>query len=144
MSYIDYMECPQCHKEFISNRPDKKYCRKQCRKAASQKRNNSTKRWRKKKRWKNRGINITYQEYNDLLNKQEGKCAICKKHYSEVIQSVLQVDHNHSTGKIRSLLCGSCNMGLGFFKENQQILKQAIEYLNTYSFFEKKVALEVT
>jgi hypothetical protein len=76
-----------------------------------------------------RRYNITLEEYNKLFNKQNGKCAICGKHQSE-LKKILSVDHNHETGKIRGLLCYNCNNGLGCFKDNKNILKSAENYLN--------------
>ncbi len=45
----------------------------------------------------------------------------------------MSVDHDHVTGKIRGLLCHYCNVGIGNFRENQESLAAAIEYLNSYS-----------
>lgn len=69
---------------------------------------------------------ITQQEYDEILFKQDHCCAICKK---VSINKKLSIDHNHETGKIRGLLCTSCNMGLGYFKDNIQLLMRAINYL---------------
>jgi 5-methylcytosine-specific restriction endonuclease McrA len=66
---------------------------------------------------------ITYEEYEDMLRQQEGKCVIC----GEV--RLLHVDHCHKTNRVRGLLCSSCNGGLGMFKDNKQTLAKAIEYL---------------
>ena len=62
----------------------------------------------------------------ELIELQNYKCAICKC----IIDSKCHVDHNHKTGKVRGLLCRHCNMGLGFFRDNAESLKWAIEYLN--------------
>lgn len=67
---------------------------------------------------------LTYEEYEDMLKKQEGRCLIC----NEI--SSLHVDHCHRTNKVRGLLCISCNGGLGMFKDNKQSLAKAIEYLS--------------
>jgi hypothetical protein len=67
-------------------------------------------------------------EYEDLIAWQDSKCAICLKDKDEQ----LSIDHNHSTGRIRGLLCGDCNRGLGLFKDNIATLKSAIEYLQRY------------
>lgn len=64
--------------------------------------------------------------YDQLLAKQGGKCAICGE---EANGNRLAVDHNHETGEIRGLLCHQCNTGLGSFRDNPQLLKQAIAYL---------------
>lgn len=74
---------------------------------------------------------ITLKDYNKMWELQEGCCAICRKHQSEFTQR-LHVDHCHSTGKIRSLLCFNCNTGIGQLKEDIEILKEAIKYLEKY------------
>jgi hypothetical protein len=67
------------------------------------------------------------QEYNSLLTAQGGGCAICGGLPG---RRKLAVDHDHATGKIRGLLCGSCNTMLGHTHDDQSILKLAIEYLS--------------
>ena len=73
-----------------------------------------------------RKYGITLEEYNGLLEKQKGKCAICKTITSK---RRLDVDHCHETGKIRGLLCLNCNAALGNFKDDPILLRTAIEYL---------------
>lgn len=62
-----------------------------------------------------------------LVDKQKGKCFICGKDLDK--RKDLCVDHCHTTGKIRGLLCRDCNFALGLFKNNIYSLKKAIEYL---------------
>jgi hypothetical protein len=71
---------------------------------------------------------ISLEDYNRMFDEQEGKCKICKRHQS-ILKSRLAVDHNHSTGKIRGLLCRPCNSALGLLKENIDTLSNCIEYL---------------
>lgn len=71
----------------------------------------------------------TPEEFDNLYIKQKGCCAICGKHASEFDRS-LAADHCHDSKKIRGLLCGSCNQGLGYFKDNQSLLLEAVAYLN--------------
>lgn len=78
--------------------------------------------------------NITIDDYNELLNKQNGVCAICGNnetviHGKSGELKPLSVDHCHVTGKVRGLLCSSCNLSLGGFKDNVKTLKSAIKYL---------------
>ena len=91
----------------------------------------------KKRSFKNnlKKYNITPEDYSILFTKQEGKCAICRsdKSFRKNITYNLFVDHCHETGKVRGLLCHSCNTGLGHFRDNITNLKQAIEYLNENS-----------
>lgn len=72
--------------------------------------------------------NINLDYYNELFKQQEGRCAICNIHQSELTR-ILSVDHNHETGEIRGLLCGKCNVGLGHYNDNIKLLKKAIDYL---------------
>lgn len=68
---------------------------------------------------------ITGKDYDILLEKQEGKCAICSLLYGKE----LHIDHCHKTNKVRGLLCNKCNVALGFFEDNIEILQNAIKYL---------------
>jgi len=72
-----------------------------------------------------RKYGITKSEYDTLFKKQKGRCAICKEPPTRIM-----VDHCHSTNKIRGLLCGRCNTGLGCFNDDAESLKRAIKYLN--------------
>ena len=67
--------------------------------------------------------------YDKLYSQQNGCCAICSKHQSELKQA-LAVDHNHETGEVRGLLCRPCKTGIGLLRESKQILNNAINYLN--------------
>ena len=68
---------------------------------------------------------ITKQFYTDLLTIQENKCQICKQEFFHTPY----IDHCHTTGQVRGLLCRNCNTGLGYFKDNTEFLTSAIEYL---------------
>ena len=70
----------------------------------------------------------TPEMYDLLYTQQSGCCAVCGKHNSELKRN-LAADHCHISNKIRGLLCGRCNRGLGYFKDNPDLLFQAIEYL---------------
>jgi hypothetical protein len=65
--------------------------------------------------------------YDELYKKQNGVCAICGG--KGKIGCRLAVDHSHNSDKVRGLLCNSCNMGLGLFKDSLIVLKKAVEYL---------------
>ena len=71
-------------------------------------------------------FNMTLEEYNDILESQNGRCKICLK---EPVNISLCVDHCHKTGKVRGLLCSNCNTGLGLFKDSTSNLQSAILYL---------------
>jgi hypothetical protein len=79
-----------------------------------------------------RNFNISLDQYNELFENQEGKCEICGVHQT-CLKKCLSVDHDHATGKIRGLLCRSCNLGIGNLKDNIEILYKSIFYLQKYS-----------
>lgn len=68
---------------------------------------------------------ITVDQYNEMLVKQNGVCAICR----EKSQKTLDVDHCHKTNQVRGLLCNRCNTGLGNYKDDAVRLRAAAEYL---------------
>ncbi len=70
---------------------------------------------------------ITVAEYNALLVKQGGVCAICGETCGT--GKMLAVDHCHKSGKIRGLLCFDCNSGIGKLKDDVEMLHRAISYL---------------
>jgi hypothetical protein len=76
---------------------------------------------------------ITPEEYEVLLKKQKGVCAICKRperlknRYRGICR--LHIDHDHKTNKVRGLLCSTCNFALGGFNDNPTYLLNAINYL---------------
>jgi Recombination endonuclease VII len=70
---------------------------------------------------------ISLEEYDAMLDRQGGVCAICKKKPDE--GKVLFVDHCHMTGMVRGLLCHKCNMVLAFGNDDPDILRAAIAYL---------------
>jgi len=82
----------------------------------------------KKDGGKYKKYNLTEKEYNYLFSLQEGNCKICKKHQSK-FKKKLSVDHCHKTGTVRGLLCGNCNSALGLFKDDKEVIKQALIYL---------------
>lgn len=78
---------------------------------------------------------VTLNWYNEQHAKQGGVCAICAKPETAIIHGKpvsLAVDHCHDTGKVRALLCTSCNRGIGMLKHDRDLLQKAIAYLETY------------
>lgn len=77
--------------------------------------------------WVKHKYGITLQEQHQMLADQHGVCAICLHPMERMC-----VDHDHSTGVVRALLCTPCNTGLGAFKENPDSLANAIRYLERF------------
>ena len=82
-----------------------------------------------------RRYGITAAEADHMLDMQGGLCAICK------VAPAQHVDHDHATGKIRSLLCFNCNGGLGQFKDDPAVLRAAAEYVRFHTLSQQIVAL---
>lgn len=79
------------------------------------------------------GIDI--KMYKLMLKFQGNKCAICRKKETLIRNSkkvALSVDHNHTNGKVRCLLCHKCNYTLGLVNENIDILQRMINYLKLF------------
>lgn len=70
---------------------------------------------------------ITLEQYEQMLTEQNKKCKICLNAFTET--KYIHVDHCHTTGKVRGLLCPQCNMALGLLKDNECSLLRAIKYL---------------
>jgi hypothetical protein len=78
-----------------------------------------------------RTYGITLEQRDEMLRYQGGVCAICKSDSSSLGQLDWAVDHCHTTGRVRGILCHPCNTLLGAARDNQQILSNAINYLGT-------------
>jgi hypothetical protein len=70
---------------------------------------------------------LTQEDYDELVKQHNGLCAICRK--SCISGKQLAVDHSHTSGEIRGLLCMNCNHGIGKFQDNPDLLRNAIKYL---------------
>jgi hypothetical protein len=100
---------------------------------AKQRQREATARWRKahpednKKSSKNtklkQAYGISLSDYQAMVEKQKGKCAICGD------KVALHVDHDHETGKVRELLCCHCNKGLSGFKDSPLLTEKGTRYL---------------
>lgn len=76
---------------------------------------------------------ISLATYLEMLEKQEGKCAICRSvDPGRKGVDTFCIDHNHLTGEVRGLLCAKCNSGLGHFLDKPHNLEAALEYLKKY------------
>jgi hypothetical protein len=81
----------------------------------------------KKREELKRLYNLTLEEYVEIYKSQGEVCAICKRNCKT--KKSLSVDHNHATGKVRGLLCNTCNTALGMFLDSPVLLKRASDYL---------------
>lgn len=80
---------------------------------------------------------LTIDDYNELFIAQKGCCKGCDTHQS-AFKKNLVVDHCHTTGKVRGLLCVGCNLALGYVKDSIENLASLINYLNNSRLVENK------
>lgn len=75
---------------------------------------------------------MTLEEFEAKVKEQDGKCAICKEEL-KFGTGGCAVDHDHTTNRVRGLLCRLCNVGVGHFRENPELLLRAVAYLRNKS-----------
>jgi hypothetical protein len=90
-------------------------------------RNETRRKWNRAKLY-----NFPPELYNQRLAEQENSCAICGTN-TPGGRGQFHADHDHETNQPRGVLCHNCNVALGNFQDNPEILRAAIEYLNKYS-----------
>jgi len=120
----------------VRTKPNNRYSSDAERQAAKDERNrlndlNPRRREKRKDAKLKKWYGISLDDYNRMWSEQGGRCFICGRHETE-FQRPLCVDHSHSTGKVRKLLCGNCNRALGLVYDNVDILQTMIKYLNGY------------
>ena len=84
-----------------------------------------------RKSYLKRKYGLTIEQYDAMLAAQGGGCCICGRPPRDDIS--LHVDHDHSTGKVRGILCFCCNNALADFQEDAQLLQEAVAYLTAHT-----------
>lgn len=118
--YFKVKKCKACSKNFTPESPCNLYCTPTCAVEG------------KTTAYLMRNYKITFKDYEELLNKQKGLCAICNGpgfKMAEYHNIQLVVDHCHTTGRVRGLLCHNCNRALGLLQDSKESLEIAIKYL---------------
>lgn len=78
---------------------------------------------------------MSLEDYDRLLAKQDGCCAICA---ASLDGGRTHVDHDHRSGVVRGILCMACNIGLGHFRDNLNFVTQALAYLSRHALGEEE------
>jgi NMD protein affecting ribosome stability and mRNA decay len=84
------------------------------------------------KKWLKTRYGLTLEDWNMMFEEQGGVCAICKSPDPKGHHGRFHVDHDHVTGKIRGLLCDTCNRGIGMFYDSPVMLRSAATYLEKF------------
>ena len=130
-----YRVCYTCkvekkHSEFHANKNNPHGIGYSCKECARKKNKTYYDPVRMRSQALKRLYGITLDDYDRMLKIQNNRCAICNG--TETIKqnhNNLSVDHCHATGKVRGLLCSSCNSGIGRLKDDVELLEKAIAYL---------------
>lgn len=118
--YFKDKPCRECRNIFSPQSPSHLFCSQKCFD------DNFSRKYLRKT------YNISLEEYRQMFVDQSNKCAICGLDGFKICKdakTLLVVDHCHSTGKVRGLLCHNCNRGLGLFQDNTEYLGAAIKYI---------------
>jgi hypothetical protein len=97
-------------------------------------------------RYYQKKFGITLAQYRELAASQDMVCSICENPERETRNGkikALSVDHNHTTGQVRGLLCGSCNKAIGFLNEDPDLFAKAVSYLRDHEARDNVVLLPV-
>lgn len=128
-------ECSKCgvrltgENQYFSNQSFRKsYICKECVSSTVRKTRNKSK---QRDYDLKRNYGITEIDYVLLLNKQNDCCDICGIH-KNIYGKRFAVDHDHQTGIVRGLLCSNCNTGIGKLKDNTDIIRKALKYMEKH------------
>lgn len=112
--------CKGCEKEFVRNSPQQSFCTEQCRQDNA---------------YLQSRYGITKSDYERMLDAQNRVCLICERDDSQVRTRMhlrLVVDHCHTTGEVRGLLCHKCNQALGLLEDSVNSIQNALDYLGRF------------
>ena len=80
-----------------------------------------------------RAYGLTIYDYDAMMVKQDGCCAICGGRYVNVYGDPLYVDRDHATNRVRGLLCHRCNIVLGFIEKDKSLMHKVLAYLSSFT-----------
>jgi hypothetical protein len=75
---------------------------------------------------------ITLDQWNKMYSDQNGKCAVCFVEFDKLLKKNIHIDHDHTNGKLRQLLCTNCNCAIGNLKEDIDLCNRVIAYLTKW------------
>ena len=131
--YFKAKACKHCGASFVPKAPSELYCSDACKDFAIT------------EAYLKRNYGITIEQYLDMAEAQDFRCAICHHDnfpMAEHHTGVLVVDHDHKTGKVRGLLCHNCNRALGLLKDSTEYLENCISYLKRVTTIPKGSTLK--
>jgi hypothetical protein len=149
LASVEFRFCRTCERILPISEFEMRISEQRLRGACRSCRRKETLAWQKRSYWNgSRGVRLaagrrqklkreyglTPEQFEEMLIQQDSKCAICQgQSTGRSTSERLCVDHNHVTGKVRGLLCHTCNNLLGQLKENPELLRAAIRYLEQHA-----------
>ena len=135
--------CAMCDGDLAGRPPNARFCNIRCKERyrSEQRRTDEVYKSKRAKRYRGQArtqrnrflqwsYGITIEDYEAMLDAQDGRCAISACDATEPGgRGGWHVDHDHVTGKVRGLLCTNCNSGLGRFRDDPAVLRAAADYL---------------
>lgn len=118
--YFNEKPCKECESMYKPKAPSHLYCSESCADKGNM------------RNYLRKNYKMTLEEYEFISARADGKCEICGGRgflMREWHKSYLVIDHCHSTGDVRGLLCHNCNRALGLLQDSVENLKSAIRYL---------------
>jgi hypothetical protein len=116
--------CQSCGKDISDRRRDTKWCSDACSRAGRPQHREIVQRSKLKTQY-----GMTLDDYDAMLERQGGGCAICGTTEIRGNGKRQSIDHCHDSNRVRGILCGNCNRGLGYFDHDPDVLAAAANYL---------------
>lgn len=122
--------CAECGVAVGGKRRDVVYCSNACARRAKAKRPGYSE-MRRNGHLKSL-YGITHDEYEAMLARQKGRCAICGADTPRAAKPHFAVDHDHVTGQVRGVLCHPCNTGIGQLQDDPNVIAAALKYVRKH------------
>lgn len=127
-------KCTKCNEltdQFYADKRNKDGLRSHCKSCENSSNSIRDASWHFKNNLR-RNYNLELEEYKLMLARQDNKCKLCGKTEEENGKR-LAVDHCHTSGEVRDLLCSNCNSALGFANDDPELLRRMAEYCEEYN-----------
>lgn len=139
MTNTEYMRAWRARNKEKNAEYQKEY-NKEYRKKNVEKLNANNKKWREENKEQDalvmlkarlkRKYNLSIDEYKTLIESQNNSCKVCGAHAKNNLKGKLYIDHCHTTGKVRGLLCMKCNSALGLLNDDKELIQNLLDYLS--------------
>lgn len=129
-------KCKECDMEIVGRNKKAVFCTKDCNDLHHKRKAPSRSLLEVRKLAIKYKYGLEWADYERMHTENEGRCEICQAPLSLLKAADTEtayVDHCHTSGKVRGLLCNPCNRGLGYFRDSRLHLQKAMEYLDKHA-----------